>query len=408
MKTLNLIAFLSDLNEQGSIRSSHKELFDTLETAFRVNIISPEEYAASSKQDLGVVFISSGGTEGKFVAAFPQLPKPVILLTDGLQNSLAAALEISAWARQKGVQCSVVHARGEQLLREMQLLYLSFNAKRELKGKRIGVIGEPSSWLIASGVDYGKARERWGVEFEDIPLSEVEAEYARADDDRARAVAETVARSASATVEPSGDDLLKASKLYLAIKKVAENHRLDALTIQCFSLIASTGTTGCLALSLLNDSGIVAGCEGDEQTVFTMLLSKALTGSPGFMANPSQIDTSANTVLLAHCTIGLAQTSGFRLRSHFESGIGVAVQGEMPSDTYTVVKCGGRHLDQIFACGARLVENTDFSNVCRTQVRLQIDAPADYFLTRSLGNHHVIVRGDWAAAFIATLNASLA
>ena len=79
MKALNRIAFLSDLNEQGSIRIAHNELFETLENAFKVNIITPEEYAASSKEELCMVFISSGGTEGKFVAAFDKLPKPVIL-----------------------------------------------------------------------------------------------------------------------------------------------------------------------------------------------------------------------------------------------------------------------------------------------------------------------------------------
>ncbi|MCF0178611.1 MAG: fucose isomerase, partial [Bacteroidales bacterium] len=154
-------------------------------------------------------------------------------------------------------------------------------------------------------------------------------------------------------------------------------------------------TTGCLALALLNDNGIVAGCEGDEQTLFTMLLCKAVTGSPGFMCNPSQIDKDSNSILLAHCTIGLNQTSGYKLRSHFESGIGVAIQGEMPEETYTVLKCGGKNLDQLFASRAELIENTDFNNVCRTQIRLRLDASADYFLSHPIGNHHVIVKGDW-------------
>lgn len=399
MKSLNLIAFLSDLNEQGSIRIAHKELFDTLETAFKVTIITPEEYAASSKEELCIVFISSGGTEGKFVAAFDKLPKPVILLTDGLQNSLAASLEISTWARQNAVDCSIIHAKGEELKQQIENIYLIFQAKKNLKGKRIGVIGKPSSWLIASSVDYAKAKETWGVEFVEIPLSEVENEFLVADDNEAKSVATTISRKASSIREPSPADIHKASKLYLAIRKVALHHNLSALTIQCFSLISMTGTTGCLALALLNDSGIVAGCEGDEQTVFTMLLCKALTGNPGFMSNPSQIDKTTNSLLVAHCTIGLSQTIGYKLRSHFESGIGVAIQGEMPKETYTVVKCGGSGLNQFFASAAELIENTDFSNVCRTQIRLRMTEPVDYFLAHPIGNHHVILQGNWAEIF---------
>ncbi|MCF0177657.1 MAG: fucose isomerase, partial [Bacteroidales bacterium] len=236
MEKLNLIAFLSDLNEQGNIRLAHKKLFETLETKFNVTLITPEEYDTSSKEDFCMVFISSGGTEGKFVAAFDKLPKPVVLLTDGLQNSLAASLEISTWARQNSVACSIIHGEGEELLKEIEQNRLIFKAKQELKGKRIGVIGQPSSWLIASSVDFAKAKEKWGVEFIDIPLSEVDAEYAVADENEARKVAETISHKASSIKEPSDEEMVKASKLYLAIKKVAENHDIEALTIQCFSL----------------------------------------------------------------------------------------------------------------------------------------------------------------------------
>ena len=52
-------------------------------------------------------------------------------------------------------------------------------------------------------------------------------------------------------------------RLYRAIKRIVEEEKLSALTLSCFKLIEQTGTTGCLALSLLNDDGIIAGCEGD-------------------------------------------------------------------------------------------------------------------------------------------------
>ena len=39
--------------------------------------------------------------------------------------------------------------------------------------------------------------------------------------------------------------------------------RLDAVAVRCFDLVTARGTTGCLALSALNDAGRVAACEGD-------------------------------------------------------------------------------------------------------------------------------------------------
>ena len=97
-------------------------------------------------------------------------------------------------------------------------------------------------------------------------------------------------RKALACREASPEDMIKAMRLYRAIRKIVDEDRLSALTLSCFRLIEQTGTTGCLALSLLNDEGIIAGCEGDLQSVFTMLAAKVLTGKPAFMANPSMIN----------------------------------------------------------------------------------------------------------------------
>ena len=56
-------------------------------------------------------------------------------------------------------------------------------AQRGLYGMRIGVIGTPSSWLIASNVDYLLAKRRWGVEYTDIALERVYEYYNQITDD---------------------------------------------------------------------------------------------------------------------------------------------------------------------------------------------------------------------------------
>ena len=49
--------------------------------------------------------------------------------------------------------------------------------------------------------------------------------------------------------------------------------------------------------------------------------------------------------------------------------------------------------DQI-ACEGELLENLNEYNLCRTQIRLKLDESVLYFLRRSIGNHHLIVKGD--------------
>ena len=131
--------------------------------------------------------------------------------------------------------------------------------------------------------------------------------------------------------------------LYLSVKGIVERYHLDAFTLNCFDLIPTTHTTGCVALALLNQEGIPAGCEGDEQTLLTMLAVQAATSEMTFMANPSKIlDNAAHEMVFAHCTIAPAMTDRYIVRDHYESLSGVAVEGIFDPMDMTVVKCGGK------------------------------------------------------------------
>ena len=150
------------------------------------------------------------------------------------------------------------------------------------------------------------------------------------------------------------------------------------------------GTTSCLALALLNDEGIVAGCEGDMQTLMSMFLAKRICGETAFMANPSQLTDKSS--MLAHCTIPLSMCDETIVRSHFESGIGVAVQGLLPLTDYTLFKWGGSQLDRYFVAEAQAVETPYSDHFCRTQITLDVNLKP-YLLQHSIGNHHIIIRG---------------
>lgn len=394
-----MITFASDRYVESDIKGAHKELLSTIEdSGLSVRLISVEDYAKRYNGEFCLIFISSGGCESKFAAAYDNLPKPTILLTDGLQNSFAASLEICSWVRQKGAECRIVHEQGENLVKAIWDIKRAEDAKAALKGCKIGVIGEPSSWLIASGVDVNMARKKWGVEYVNIPLREIENGFECYTDDDTIDITKRVLNGAKCIREPKREDLYTAARLYKALKATIDRYELSAITLQCFSLIESCGTTGCLALALLNDEGIVAGCEGDEQTVFTMLAVQKLAGIPGFMGNPSRIDKENNTLQVAHCTVGMKQVKSYEIRTHFESGKGVAIQGEMEKGVYTVVKIGGKGLNDIFVSRAEMVENTKSDRVCRTQFLLKIEENVDYFLEKPIGNHHVVVKGDYVDA----------
>lgn len=391
---INLITFASLLPKQQSVRHSHEALLSELEKYFTVKFIDYRDIDKLGSDDFKIIFLCTGGVEKQVIQHFELLPRPAIILADGMQNSLASALEISSWLRNRGMKSEILHGEFPSIIQRIHILYSNFQARRSLFGVRIGVIGTPSSWLIASSVDYLLAKRRWGVEYLDIPLERVYNIYNQITNDEVGASCAAFASQALACREGTPEDMLKAMRLYRAIRKVCEEEKLSAITLSCFKLIEQTGATGCLALSLLNDDGLLAGCEGDLQSIFTLLAIKALTGKVGFMANPSMINTRNNEIVLAHCTIGTKQTDRYIVRNHFETGIGIGIQGLLSTGDVTIIKCGGECLDEYYLSTGTLTENTNYINLCRTQVRVKMNTPAEYFLKNPLGNHHILIQGN--------------
>lgn len=392
--TIHLITFASQLHKLTSLRSSHEAVLSELEKYYTVQVVDCQDMDKLSNDDFKIIFIATGGVEKLVIQHFEQLPRPTVLLADGMQNSLASALEISSWLRVRGMKSEILHGEFPSIVQRIHLLYNNFCAQRSLFGKRIGVIGTPASWLIASNVDYLLAKRRWGVDYVDIPLERVYEHYNKITDDAVGASCAAVASQALACREAAPEDLLKAMRLYRAVKRVCEEEKLDALTLSCFKMLEQIDTTGCLALSLLNDEGIIAGCEGDLQSIFTLLAIKTLTRKEGFMANPSMINTRTNELILAHCTVGIKLSERYIIRNHFETEKGIGIQGLLPTGDVTIVKCGGECLDEYYLSTGTLTENTNYINMCRTQVRIKMNTPAEYFLKSPLGNHHIMIRGN--------------
>ncbi|MFZ5949821.1 MAG: fucose isomerase, partial [Candidatus Rifleibacteriota bacterium] len=192
------------------------------------------------------------------------------------------------------------------------------------------------------------------------------------------------------TGKMSDDELKKAEKVYLALKKTIQNYGLTALSLRCFDILELEKTTGCLALSALNDEGIIAGCEGDMPTAVSMLLAGRLTQKPVFMANPSRV--SQNEAVFAHCTVPCTITSEYSLDTHFESGIGVAVSGKFAEGPVTLFKIGAA--GQSCAIGeGEILSMPHAADLCRTQARVNMAGIENYLLNNPLGNHQVLIPG---------------
>ena len=381
---MKILILRSSFQSDDFVRTEYAELLDLLKNKCNaeITIIGDENVGtrrATSMQNADFIMIATGGVENLFKTIWSTgMMKTTTLIADGRNNSLAAALEILSYLTENGQEGRIIHGTNENIIQDVvetfqeTSLPCNNNVSGIFEGTRIGVFGDPSDWLIASGVDYDYLHEHFGIETVFIDL---------------RRLVDGIGASEKT-------DMLMADKTYSAIKKICQEERLDAMTIRCFDIIKSCNITSCLALAKLNDEGIVAGCEGDMQTLMTMILARKLCNEPTFMANPSIL--TDKTSMFAHCTVPLSMCYKTTMRTHFESGIGVAVQGDLPLGDYTIMKWGGRRLDKMFLTEAKAIKNEYSNHFCRTQITFDINLKP-YLLNHSIGNHHVIIKGCHAA-----------
>ena len=338
---------------------------------------------------LDLIYVRTGGAEGIFKALLPEMLARGIeryyLLTSGMSNSLAASLEILSYLRQQGLKGEVLHGSDAYVAERIHVLEKVQEARARLKEMRIGVIGQPSDWLIASQADPIALLDKLGVRMEEVPMEELLVEIGKASGEPAPADQE-MARNVREAYPG-------AVKIYNALKVLVERHGLDAFTLRCFDLLSTVGNTGCLALSCFNSEGVPASCEGDVPALVSMMIAHTLTGVSGFQANPARIDTETGEMLFAHCTIPFNMVEDWQFDTHFESGIGVGIHGLFPEGPVTVFKVSG-DLKRHFIAEGELLGNQYEQNLCRTQVILRLKPDdARYFLTDPIGNHHIIIPG---------------
>ncbi|MCK4308406.1 MAG: hypothetical protein KAW42_00305 [Candidatus Atribacteria bacterium] len=342
-----------------------------------------------NKDYFPLIFIKSGGAEIKFKQIFKQISRPCILLSSSMHNSLAASLEIASFLKQKEEKVEIIHGDSDYIAKRIRELRKIFQVKNKLPSVRLGVIGKPSDWLIASDVDYKKLKEALGISLIDIEMDEMVKEIDQ-DHHFAHHKLNDIREKRFNNKSVEG-----ALKIYSGFKAIVNKYKLDGITVRCFDLIKIYKNTGCLGLSLLNDEGIVAGCEGDIPALISMVILHYLTDEPVFMANPSSIDLNKSEIILAHCTLPLNMPDRFYLKTHFESGLGVGIKGNIREGKATIFKLSGDG-KKYFVSGGEIIENLNKKNLCRTQISLRIDEDIKYFLKDSIGNHHLICKGDYS------------
>jgi L-fucose isomerase-like protein len=157
-----------------------------------------------------------------------------------------------------------------------------------------------------------------------------------------------------------------------------------------------TGTTACLPLSLLNDEGYIALCEGDFHAIPAALLLHDISCKPVFFANPSM--PHRGEMLFSHCTapskVDGRHPAPVRLLTHYESDFGAAPKVEPPKGM-KVTAVNPDFQGQAFLGLRGEIVRTPSYPICRTQWEIAFEGDTQVLAENVRGWHWVLCEGDY-------------
>jgi len=222
-----------------------------------------------------------------------------------------------------------------------------------------------------------QVKKRLGADVVAIEEKTFNETISAADDNAVRAEIDRWTRNAKEIIEPNKEDISKAARISIALQNLMKQERAQGLAVGTCMGWLSKGFP-CLGFSRLRDNGIPAACEGDMDSLLTMLLFQYMIDRAGFQGNAT-FDTSRNALWTAHCTAALKMDGSkgaeapYLLRGHSEVG----GSGCVPEVQYrlgeTVTRAKLINLDTILASTGKIIEVPERAvHGCRTQIVTEV------------------------------------
>ncbi len=384
---------------------------------FRVQYQNPEEILriihAESMDILLMCLAPMTFSFGSLYDSMGDLDVPVIVLSTN-PELIPIDANLVASLRANGAEVSFA-------LSEDQALGLVKHAAAPgmLEGRRAVVFGRPfdSTTVPAHNLTEEQVRRRTGVRMQFRPIEELAALFEEVDPLAARGEMERWKNEAAEVTGVSDDTILDACRLYVALRSLAGDEGLDAVSIDCLGFTLSPKPVlpyPCLAFARLRDEGITAACEADICGMLSSMFLEAISRRPSFMCNLMSLDMERSKITLSHCVAptrlhGRSRAPA-KYRIHDYHGFGRGAVPEVAFPLGGEVLTGGflkdlkgfllwpgrirsqvTHTDRAAPAGGRML------NVCANTIDVGI-RDAGRFLQNIPGLHQVLILGTYSRA----------
>jgi L-fucose isomerase-like protein len=261
-----------------------------------------------------------------------------------------------------------------------------------------------TEWEITS--DLSLAAKKLGLRFEAVPTDELRSRYtslSSQDQGEAVRLAQDLIERASQTTQVADEEIAKAARLYLAMARIVEERGGDGVTIVCSPWIRTEELpVPCVALTLFQERGIPAACQGDLDALLTMVLFKRAAGVPTFMGGA----VKANRYLgISHCVLprNLCATENegqaYYLSDYHGRKESPTVHAAVPVGEVATVARFTPGLRRLLLTSGTIKGCQDSKDRCRNTLVIDVpDRERVFDAVKGVQNHYVVACGDHRAA----------
>lgn len=290
-----------------TVKTLEKEGISCFDSGVVMHDLATVEKAAENlkKEDFDVllVCIATWSEDHHLLDLLSYVDKPVVLRAYPAfdTGSLCCAHQIGAVFTDIGKKYEFVYGEADdsKMAIKVKNIATPYALERVMGRARVGAIGGRVKGMTEIAYDEFSIKEKLGARVVNLDEKEMTEKVAAITDEEAKAV--LLAKKpclAGCRVTASEADLLESVKYYMALKALAEEYSLSALSVKCYTTYMGKV---CLGYSLLAEEGIVGSCEGDVTNALTMQMMYELSGRPINNTDLLYLDEKKNTILFAHC-----------------------------------------------------------------------------------------------------------
>ncbi len=316
-------------------------------------------------------------------------------------GSLCCAHQIGAVFRDIGKTCEFVYGEADDVdcVEQTKTIVTAYALKNSMAKTRVGAIGGRVKGMTEIAYDEFSIKQKLGSRVVNIDEKEMTNKVNAISDEEAQKLLD----SKSDILKPckcssSKEAMLESIKYYSALKELAKEYELQALSVKCYTTYMGKI---CLGYSLLAEEGVVGSCEGDVTNALTMKLMYDLSGKPINNTDLLYLDDSANTILFAHCG-----SSGFSIAEGeidlcpvrlAETGVCTKFLVK-PGKVTAVNICGhGEEFRLSFMVGDAVPCGMEFPG---NPVKIKFDKPVSQInkeiMQNGIGHHWMVAYGDFS------------